>query len=50
MLLPVTANFTHLGPLSLDQLKPGEWRRVKPAEMKLLRQFMAKKAIDSDPE
>ena len=41
---------THLGPLALDQLKPGEWRRVKPAEMKLLRQFMAKKAIDSDPE
>lgn len=26
-----------IGPVRLDQLKPGEWRRAKPAELKLLR-------------
>ncbi|HEY5622019.1 MAG TPA: pseudouridine synthase [Pontiella sp.] len=27
-----------IGPIRLDELKPGEWRRAKPAELKLLRQ------------
>ncbi|QBG46900.1 rRNA pseudouridine synthase [Verrucomicrobia bacterium S94] len=28
---------TAIGPIRLDDLKTGEWRRVKPAELKLLR-------------
>ncbi len=36
-----------IGPLGLDDLKPGEWRRAKPSELKHLRQFIAKKAMDA---
>ena len=32
---------TAIGPLRLDGLKPGEWRRAKPAELKRLRQAIA---------
>lgn len=41
---------THIGPLQLDTLKLGEWRRAKPSELKLLRQFLAHNAVDSDDE
>ena len=41
---------THIGPLQLDNLKSGEWRRAKPSELKLLRQFIAQNAVDSDDE
>ncbi len=30
-----------IGPLQLDDLKTGEWRRAKPAELKLLRKAIA---------
>lgn len=30
-----------IGPIQLGDLKPGEWRRAKPSEMKLLRQAMS---------
>lgn len=30
-----------IGPLRLDDLKPGEWRRAKPAELKLLRKSIS---------
>ena len=39
-----------IGPLQLDTLKPGEWRRAKPSELKLLRQFLAQNTVDSDDE
>ena len=32
-----------IGPLRLDELKTGEWRRAKPAELKLLRKAIADK-------
>jgi 23S rRNA pseudouridine2605 synthase len=32
---------TSIGPIRLDELKPGEWRRAKPAELKLLRQAIS---------
>ncbi|WP_372807081.1 pseudouridine synthase [Pontiella sp.] len=32
-----------IGPIRLDELKPGEWRRAKPAELKLLRAALAEK-------
>lgn len=32
-----------IGPIRLDELKPGEWRRAKPAELKLLRKAIAEK-------
>jgi len=32
-----------IGPIRLDELKPGEWRRAKPAELKLLRKTIAEK-------
>ena len=41
---------TYIGPLQLDNLKSGEWRRAKPSELKLLRQFIAQNAVDSDGE
>ena len=41
---------THIGPLQLDNLKSGEWRRAKPSELKLLRQFIAQNAVDSEDE
>lgn len=30
-----------IGPLRLDEMKPGEWRRAKPAELKILRKAIA---------
>ncbi len=30
-----------IGPIRLDELKPGQWRRAKPAELKLLRAAIA---------
>ncbi|MDF7807207.1 pseudouridine synthase [Pontiellaceae bacterium B12219] len=30
-----------IGPLRIDDLKPGEWRRAKPAELKLLRKSIS---------
>lgn len=30
-----------IGPIRLDELKPGEWRRAKPAELKILRAAIA---------
>ena len=30
-----------IGPIRLDELKPGEWRRAKPAELKILRQAIS---------
>ncbi len=30
-----------IGPIRLDDLKPGEWRRAKPSELKLLRAAIA---------
>lgn len=30
-----------IGPIRLDDLKPGEWRRAKPAELKILRSAIA---------
>ncbi|MBT8046285.1 MAG: hypothetical protein KJN67_03865, partial [Pontiella sp.] len=30
-----------IGPIQLGDLKPGEWRRAKPAELKLLRKVIA---------
>lgn len=30
-----------IGPIRLDNLKPGEWRRAKPAELKLLRKAIS---------
>ena len=41
---------THIGTLELDDLKPGEWRRAKPAELKRLRTLLDKKSVDSDEE
>lgn len=36
-----------IGPIRLDDLNPGEWRRAKPAELKLLRKAIAeKKRVD----
>ncbi|HEY5652876.1 MAG TPA: pseudouridine synthase [Pontiella sp.] len=35
-----------IGPLKLDELKPGESRPARPAELKLLRQAIAKKKKD----
>lgn len=32
-----------IGPVRLADLKPGEWRRAKPAELKLLRKAIAEK-------
>jgi 23S rRNA pseudouridine2605 synthase len=32
-----------IGPIRLDGLKPGEWRRVKPAELKVLRKALSEK-------
>lgn len=32
-----------IGPVRLDELKPGAWRRAKPAELKLLRKAIAEK-------
>ena len=34
-----------IGPIQLEDLKPGEWRRAKPAELKFLRQTIANKKI-----
>ncbi len=31
-----------IGPIRLDELKPGEWRHARPAELKLLRQAITK--------
>jgi len=36
-----------IGPIRLGELKPGEWRRAKPAELKLLRQAIADKKASS---
>ncbi|VGO20737.1 pseudouridine synthase [Pontiella sulfatireligans] len=30
-----------IGPIRLDNLKPGEWRRAKPSELKILRQAIS---------
>lgn len=32
---------TAIGPLRLEKLKPGEWRRAKPSELKLLRKAIS---------
>jgi pseudouridine synthase len=32
---------TSIGPLKMDDLRPGEWRPAKPSELKLLRQAIA---------
>jgi len=32
-----------IGPIRLDDLKPGEWRTAKPSELKLLRKAIAEK-------
>lgn len=36
-----------IGPLRLTDLKPGQWRRVKPTELKLLRKAIAEKKKES---
>lgn len=36
-----------IGPIRMDELKPGEWRYAKPAEMKLLRKAVADRKLDS---
>ena len=35
-----------IGPLRLEDLKPGEWRRAKPAELKFLRQAITEAKSD----
>jgi pseudouridine synthase len=37
-----------IGPIRLDELKPGEWRRAKPAELKLLRQAITQTTKTSE--
>ena len=41
---------TRIGPLHMESLKLGEWRRVKPSEMKVLRKYISKNAVDSEDE
>ncbi len=41
---------THIGPLHMDSLKLGEWRCLKPSEMKILRKYISKNAVDSEDE
>ncbi|MBN2686064.1 MAG: rRNA pseudouridine synthase [Pontiellaceae bacterium] len=36
-----------IGPLRMTDLKPGEWRQAKPAELKLLRKAIAEKKMES---
>ena len=33
-----------------SNLKSGEWRRAKPSELKLRRQFIAQNVVNSDDE
>lgn len=35
-----------IGPIRLDELKPGEWRAAKPSELKLLRAAIAERKKD----
>lgn len=35
-----------IGPLRMDDLKPGEWRRAKPAELKILRKSIAEAKVE----
>jgi 16S rRNA U516 pseudouridylate synthase RsuA-like enzyme len=32
-----------IGPIKLENLKPGEWRHAKPSELKQLRKLIAEK-------
>ncbi len=41
---------THIGPLHMESLKLGEWRCLKPSEMKILRKYISKNAVDSEDE